>query len=126
MDLFKIAIFALASVVLIEILKQHNKTYAIAASIVATILIVIYSIQAFIPALDYINQLVNISQVSDFSCIIKSIGLGLLAQTSADICIESGQHALASKVILAGKIAIVFVCLPLFKTLVEIIEGFLI
>jgi stage III sporulation protein AD len=47
--------------------------------------------------------------------LFKTLGLCFLAQFAADSCRDAGENALASKVELAGKLAIVILALPLFE-----------
>ncbi len=126
MDIIKICIFALSAIVLISILNQYNKSYAILASIISSVIVIFIAIDTLSPVVHYLMQLSSLTEGADFGCVLKSIGFGIITQTSADICEESGQKALANKVLLTGKIAIIFVCMPLFKTILSIIEGMLI
>ena len=59
------------------------------------------------------------------SVILKSLGIGILAQTTADICRDSGETAIASKVEFAAKIIILLLAIPILKTLLELIADFL-
>ncbi|MEG2054686.1 MAG: stage III sporulation AC/AD family protein [Oscillospiraceae bacterium] len=125
MDIFKVCILAVVAVILISILNQYNKTFAILASTMNVIIIVMLTINAVEPIIFYVNEIIKVEDFSNFACIVKAIGLGIIAQTASDFCEESGQVALANKVILFGKIAIVFVCLPLFEILLEIVKSLL-
>ena len=59
------------------------------------------------------------------SVILKSMGIGILAQTTADICRDSGVSTIAAKVEFAAKIIILLLCVPILETLMSLIEGFL-
>ena len=53
------------------------------------------------------------------------MGIGILAQTTADVCRDSGVSMLAAKVEFAAKIMILLLCVPILETLMSLIKGFL-
>lgn len=125
MELIKIAALAVAAIVIINILNQYNKIYAIAASAAATVLISLYALNALKPVIEYFNGLISLTNAADFGCVIKAVGLGLVTQTAADLCAENGQQALAGKVVFVGKCTIIMAAMPLFKTMLEILQNLL-
>lgn len=60
-----------------------------------------------------------------FTVMLKGLGIALLTQTGADICHDSGESALASRIELAGKAEILVITLPLVKSLVALSESIL-
>ncbi|HAZ19358.1 MAG TPA: hypothetical protein DCY74_09465 [Clostridiales bacterium] len=57
-----------------------------------------------------------------FTILMKSAGIGILTATTADICRDSGETALAGKVELAGRVAILLFSLPMMKQLFSFVE----
>ena len=49
--------------------------------------------------------------------LIKTLGTCFLAQFAADACRDAGESSLASKVELAGKVAVILMALPLFEAI---------
>lgn len=125
MELLKIAALVIVSVTAIALLRQHNTTYAMLASVAAVAMLSIYLLSLLSPVIDYFKELAAFSETADFGCLIKAVGIGLISQTASDLCMESGQQALSSKVLLAGKAAILLATLPLFKSMFTILNGLL-
>lgn len=57
--------------------------------------------------------------------ILKVIGIGYLVEFSSSLCEESGLKSISNKIILAGKVIILLVCMPLIKSLFELLLGLL-
>jgi stage III sporulation protein AD len=60
-----------------------------------------------------------------WTLILKIVGVGYIAEFSAGIIEEAGGKALADKVILAGKVLIAVLSLPMIVSLFELIGGML-
>ena len=76
--------------------------------------------------IDTIQDMTERTGFSLYSTVIlKSLGIGILAQTTADVCRDNGEAALASKVEFAAKIIILLLALPILKALLELIADFL-
>lgn len=107
---------------IISLLKQYYPTYAMLASVCATVLLMLYVLSYAEPVIAYFKSIAETSDTDYLLCLFKAMGIGALCQTAADLCEESGQKALCGKVILAGKIAVFMVTLPLFQTMLIILE----
>lgn len=57
--------------------------------------------------------------------ILKAIGIGYVSEFSSSVIRDSGENALASKIEFAGKLSIVFLAMPLFENLLDLITGLL-
>ena len=60
-----------------------------------------------------------------FIIILKIIGVGYLVEFGANICIDSGNQSIADKIILAGKVVILSVSMPVISNLLNTIIGLL-
>ena len=56
---------------------------------------------------------------------LKAVGLALLSSTCADVCRECGAPQIATGVENAGNLAILFLCLPLLRELLQDAEALL-
>lgn len=54
-------------------------------------------------------------------CVFKILGIGYLVEFGASICNDSGHSSIAEKIVLAGKIAILIMCLPIISNLIKIL-----
>ncbi len=57
--------------------------------------------------------------------VLKSVGIGFLSQTAADICTDANERSAASGILTAGKLGILTVCLPLIKRILETAIGYI-
>ena len=57
--------------------------------------------------------------------ILKSAGIGFISQTAADICRVSGEISAGNKIVTAGKLGILTVCMPLIKQLLDAALGYI-
>ena len=51
--------------------------------------------------------------------VIRSVGVAILAHLCADVCRDCGENSVASGVILAAKVEIVILCLPLVEKIIS-------
>ena len=67
-------------------------------------------------AMDTIDELMNRANLSDeFSGVLfKALGICIVTQLAGDVCRDAGESAIASKVEMAGKLAVLISSLPLF------------
>lgn len=56
-----------------------------------------------------------------FSIICKALGVTWLTRLGADICKDCGEQAIATAVMLCGRILLVGLALPLFSTLADLV-----
>jgi stage III sporulation protein AD len=58
-----------------------------------------------------------------FAALLKIIGIGYLTEFAAGICSDAGNNSMAEKVLLAGKVIILALALPIVGNLIEIVSG---
>lgn len=118
--------FALLAVITVLVLRSVRPEYATVAGIVAGIALLAAT---FVPLLGVLDSVTAIAEDTGFSAyssvILKSMGIGILAQTTADVCRDSGVSMIAAKVEFAAKIMILILCVPILETLMSLIKGFL-
>ena len=126
MTILQICGFALLGVAVVLILRGFRPEYAIVAGIAVGLLLLAGSLSPLKTVMDSITSIARPTGFSVYSTVIlKSMGIGILAQTTADVCRDSGAGMIASKVEFAAKIIILLLCVPILQTLMSLIEGFL-
>lgn len=126
MNIVQICGFSLLGVMTVLILKTVRPEYATVAGIAVGILILVGTLTPLVTVMDRVTALGDDTGFSVYSSVIlKSLGIGILAQTTADVCRDCGVGTIASKVEFAAKIIILTLCLPIIETLISLIEGFL-
>ena len=126
MNMLQIAGLALSAVALAVLLRQYRAEYAMALGLVVSAAILL----ALMPVLrETIGPLTDIASKSGVSqtlgIIVKSLGIAFVAGIAADICRDAGESAMASKVELAGKVAILSLAMPMAMQLMELFERIL-
>lgn len=121
MEITKIIVIALISIVLIAILKQHRPEFATYTSIIAGIIILFFVISELTPIISMLQNLSEKMGVSSkfFIILLKITGIAYLTEFGSSICRDSGETAIASKVEVAGKVLIISLSIPIITTLVE-------
>jgi len=123
---FQICGFALLGVAVVLILRGFRPEYATVAGITVGMLLLLGSLAPMKAVMDSVTSIAGHTGFSVYSSVIlKSMGIGVLAQTTADVCRDSGVGTIASKVEFGAKLIILLLCVPLLQTLMSLIEGFL-
>jgi stage III sporulation protein AD len=122
MNILSIVGIAIIGVAITLILNNYNKEYAMVVSLCCGLFIFGAIITGLIPIISTINNLAKTYGVNDtyINVILKSLGIAYITQLCINICNDSGQTAIASKVELAGKVVILLLALPLLNELLNI------
>lgn len=121
MDIFLICIVAVVAAVFAVLLKKYNPEMALLTATVTGIIVFAAVLASMSPAIDLLKRLSSLvgSAGENISILLKSIGICYICQFSADSCRDSGQGALAGKIELAGKVAVVLLCLPILENIIN-------
>ena len=129
MEIAKLAGCAIVACVLVIIVHQYKPELAMLVSIASGVFMLALIIKEIIPIVNRLNTLIDAANADAdaLAIVLKAFGICLLAQLAADICRDSGQSAIAMRIEMAGKVAIVLLALPLleqvFELSVNIING---
>lgn len=127
MEIVQVIAIAFISTFMIMILKQYRPEFSIYISIVAGILIFIVVIAKLTSAIELIKSLSSKlgTNMQYFSLLIKITGIAYLSEFATNICKDSGETAIASKVELAGRVIIIAMSVPILGALVDTITNIL-
>lgn len=127
MDIFKILAIAILTCIATVIVKQVKPDFASIVAISGGVVILLFLINYLEQIIGVFSSIIEKANISTslFTTILKIIGIGYLVEFTSNICIDSGNSSLASKVTLAGKIIILFLSLPIITNLIDIIVGIL-
>ncbi|MBD5114916.1 MAG: stage III sporulation protein AD [Ruminococcaceae bacterium] len=125
MNIVIIASVALIAAVLSIVLKQYKPEYSLFISIAAGILIFLSVIAVIEPIISFIGELTDMAGLEGVygEVLIKALAICYITQLACDCCKDAGENAIAGKLQIAGKIAVLLIALPMFKSLVEIVTG---
>lgn len=128
MEILKVSAFALIAVVMIVLIKQEKKEIGVTISIFASVIFAVYAVLKLEDVVNLIFDLVENAGVNAkyLEIILKVVGITYIIELTKDVCIDSGESALASKVEMAGKIMIVSMTIPIITGVIEVINKLLI
>ena len=123
MEFAKIIVLGIILSVLTVLLKNIKPEYSLICVIVGSIILVMYILSGVQSIFEYFKTIVDRTGVDNvmFSTLLKIIGVGYLIEFSASICNDSGNSSIADKIVLAGKILIFSMGLPIITNLFNLI-----
>ena len=124
MNVFTIVGFGIVASLICVVIKEYKPEYAVFVSL-ASVTIILFLILPFItPIFDMFNNLSSFTGLDTQygKILLKSLGICIVAQIGTDICKDCGQASIASKIELGAKVAILIISLPLFTSVLNIIE----
>ena len=127
MNVFAIIGFAVTAAVVCVLLKSYRPEYAVLISIGCCVLIFSVLLTDITPALERLRSLLDDVTYNSvyLEIVIKSLGVCYVTQLASDACADAGQSAIAGKVELAGKFAVILLSMPLFTNLLDTVSGLL-
>ena len=123
MEILKVLILGIILSVITVLLKQIKPEYSLICVIVGSIILIAYILSGISTIFDYFSVVVEKTGVDNvmFTTLLKIIGVGYLIEFTAGICVDSGNNSIADKVVLAGKILIFILSMPIITNLFNII-----
>lgn len=123
MEIFKIIALGILICVVIIIVKQIKPEFAVLVLIAGSIIMLCYLFNYFTNILGFFDKIISKTGINAelFSIILKIVGIGYLIEFAANICSDSGNPAIADKIVLGGKLIILTVSMPIITNLLDII-----
>ena len=126
MSATKIAVFAVAGIVLLVLLKRNAPTFAILGEltlVALTLLVIVPEIEGMLNLFDSFQGFSSVSQAS-LKIMFKTFGILAVGAVVSDICRDNGESAVAGMVELSMKILAISCALPVFTAVIEIASTF--
>ena len=123
MEIFKIIALGILICVVIILVKQIKPEFAVLVLIAGSIIMLCYLFNYFTNILGVFDKIISKTGINAelFSIILKIVGIGYLIEFAANICSDSGNPAIADKIVLGGKLIILTVSMPIITNLLDII-----
>ncbi len=124
MDIFKVVGLGLAAAVLAVFVKNWRAEIAIQISLVAAAVIFFMMVPYLKTVLEMFRDISNRIglDVKYITLVLKVIGIAYITQFGAELCRDSGETAVASKIEFGGKVIIVTLSLPVLYSFLEVVE----
>lgn len=115
---------AVVAASLVTVIRQRAPEHALLLSVAAGVLILLWILRAGIPVFDEVRELFQNTagaQSEYVEILFKSLGICFVVQIACDACRDLGESAIAAKVEMAGKVAVLVLALPLFQRILSIV-----
>ncbi len=127
MIIIKVCAVSIAAVIIIGIIRIYRPEFTVEAVLCGSILLLACVMESLRHSLTYLEELY--SQLSAaktyFPVILKALGIAYVTEFTSALCQDAGEKSIAGKVEFAGKIAIFFTALPVFQSLLDMLNEFL-
>lgn len=117
MNIISVCAAAVIASILAVVLKKSGAEYSFILTICAVCLILAYILVSVVASLTEIESVFAKSGITEKYIVIllKCVGICFLTEFSCDCCKDASQSALASVVLVSGRICVLITALPLFE-----------
>lgn len=107
----------LVGTVLALILGQYRPEFRMLVTAAVTLLLMAMVLEQLSPVLEQLRSTMELTGLTgDYAAVLfKAVGICLLTQLAGDVCRDSGESSIASKIELAGRAAILLIAMPLIQ-----------
>ena len=117
-------VIAICTILLAAVIKKTNPENSTLLSLLAVVLILIFSIEAGFPIISRIQEIMQINAIGAeyLPILLKAVGITVMGQIGAALCKDSGENAIAYAVETAAKIAILLAVMPVLSGVLEMLK----
>ena len=122
-EIIKIVGIGLIALVIAIILKQYRPEYTIYVSIVAGILIIMFTMNIITGIINLLKSISDKTYINKqfLSILLKITGIAIITEFAVSICTDVGEKAIASKIEIGSKVIIIAMSIPIISSLLELI-----
>lgn len=120
----KIIALSLITVILCLVLSRQNKDVALILSIAGCVMAAGVGFSYLSPVLSFFDTLTGYTQLDSnmLGVLLKAAGVGILGEITALLCSDAGNTAIGKVIQLASGMVILWISLPLYEGLLELIQ----
>lgn len=109
------------------ILREKAPMFAVAISVVGIFIVLLIALSQANELMNELNELSSLikSSAAYIKLMIKVLLITILTQILTDVCRDNGENALASVTEISAKLIIIGLVIPIFKTIISIVLGFI-
>lgn len=128
MNIISVCGFCIASVIACKALENDSRQLKTVLTLVVAAIFLLSTVGFVSQIISAVSSLFDAAKIDGMyiKIIFKCLGVTYLTQFAADYCKDCGENAIASQVLLAGRISVLVISLPLFKAFVEIVKSLII
>lgn len=127
LEIVKIIGVAFLTAITAILLKATKPELAFAVTVTGTIVSLLFLLDLLQGSLGVLSSVVSITGIENglVRILLKIVGVGYLTEFSAGVLNDFGNAAIADKVTLGGKLAILILSMPIIESLLTLMKGFL-
>ena len=120
----QIAGISITGVLLAKLLQKYAPEQAVLMTLLLGTLITGCAVTAMMPVLTEIDALLSAGGLNpeQIALVTKAVGICCVTQLASDLCKDAGESAMASGVLLTGKVTLILLAIPLFTPLRQMLE----
>lgn len=121
---WKAAVLALIAGILSLTLKNQDKEYALLLSIAACLMVTAITVTYLKPVFAFLKELETLGDLRGdmLAILIKALGVGLASEIASMICTDAGNASLTKAIQLLGGAVILYLSVPMFSALMDLIQ----
>lgn len=123
--LLKIAAVGVAASVLAMVLKKNSPEIALLLTVATASLIMFAAVEVISEVLDFLRTILEYTSLSEdiFGIVLKAVAIAIITKIASDVCKDAGQSASSSAIELVGSATVLYIALPLFETMIQMINS---
>ena len=127
MDILKIIGVAFIVAICSIIVKTTKPELSFAINTIGAVVILLQIFNNLPQISSFFNQIALLSGIENgmIKLLLKIVAIGYITEFSFDLLVDFGNVSIADKVVLAGKITIIVLALPIFESLLKLVQSFL-
>ena len=117
----------LLAVILVLALKSYCKEISTILAITVCCLTGLTALRYLQPVLEFLKKLEDLGGLDDvmIEILLKATGIGILSEIANLVCKDAGNESMGKSMQLLGTAVILYLSLPLFQTLIELLQTIL-
>ena len=122
--MFQIAAIGLAGTLLSLAVRSYRPEFSVYISIACGVILFMTVIAQFSDILSVVSDVFSRSGYANsyFPVLLKILAIAYLTDLISQVCRDAGENGIASKTEMAGKIFILYVSLPVFTSILSMID----
>ena len=122
---FKITACVFVGVIICLVLTKQNKDIATLLGIFVCCMVAMVAFSFFSPVIDFLNKMQELTGVDQnlFLIMLKTVGIALTGEIASMICADAAYSAMGKALQILSACVVLWISLPLFTMLIELIES---
>lgn len=118
----------LIAVILYLVLSKQEKELSILLTITVCCLLAFAAASYLQPVIDFLLRLQSLGQLDSelLETVLRSVGIAILSEVTSLICVDAGNTSMGKALQILGCTVILGISVPLFSSLISLIEEILI